>query len=89
MEANLFEPNPVGKFYSMETDFIEYSIKKVAPTTTTYRVTYVDNDTVVRVTRLWHKFQNQNLGRKSADLDGARPGENIVEKRELLCHICR
>ena len=26
-----------------------------------YRVTYVDNDTVVRVTRLWHKFQNQNL----------------------------
>ena len=63
--------------------------EKNEPYLPTYRVTYVDNDTVVRVTRLWHKFQNQNLGRKSADLDGARPGENIVEKRELLCHICR
>ena len=30
LEANLFEPNPVGKKYSMETETIEYSIKKVA-----------------------------------------------------------
>jgi hypothetical protein len=28
-----FEPNPVWQRYSMETDSIEYSIKKVAPTT--------------------------------------------------------
>ena len=35
LEAHLFEPNPVGKKYSMITDFIEYSIKTVAPTTTT------------------------------------------------------
>ncbi len=34
MEANLFEPNPVGKKYSIKTDFIEYSIKKVAPDST-------------------------------------------------------
>jgi len=27
------EPNPVGKKYSINTTFIEYSIKKVAPTT--------------------------------------------------------
>ena len=32
LEAHLFEPKPVGKKYSMITDFIEYSIKTVART---------------------------------------------------------
>ncbi len=29
LEANLFEPNPVGKKYSIKTGIIEYSIKTV------------------------------------------------------------
>ena len=32
LEADFFEPNPVGKLYSIKTGFMEYSIKKVAPT---------------------------------------------------------
>ena len=32
LEADFFEPNPVGKLYSIKTGFIEYSIKNVAPT---------------------------------------------------------
>ena len=32
LEANLLEPNPVGKKYSINTTFIEHSIKKVART---------------------------------------------------------
>ena len=56
-------------------------MKKTSPTPYYYyRVTYVDNDTVVRVTRLWHKFQNQNwVGNQQIyqpfcfdSLDGAR-----------------
>jgi hypothetical protein len=32
LEKHLFEPNPVGKKYSLETGFCEYSLKKVART---------------------------------------------------------
>ena len=35
LEMNLFEPNPVGKKYSLETGFCEYSLKKVARTSVT------------------------------------------------------
>ena len=34
LEIHLFEPNPVGKKYSLETGFCEYSLKKVARTST-------------------------------------------------------
>ena len=34
LEANFFEPNPVGNKYSIKTGFIEYSIKNVARTST-------------------------------------------------------